>query len=61
MRSARVRSASRWRLAAGAVGIWDWNFETNELYVDPKTEIAPGVRRRGDHKPPGGLGITSAS
>ena len=21
--------------AAGALGIWDWNFETNELYVDP--------------------------
>jgi PAS domain S-box-containing protein len=21
--------------AAGAVGVWDWNFATNELYVDP--------------------------
>ena len=21
--------------AAGAVGIWDWNFETNQLFVDP--------------------------
>ncbi len=21
--------------AAGAVGIWDWNFESNEVYVDP--------------------------
>ena len=21
--------------AAGAVGVWDWNFETNELFVDP--------------------------
>ena len=21
--------------AAGAVGVWDWNFETGELYVDP--------------------------
>ena len=21
--------------AAGAVGVWDWNFATNELFVDP--------------------------
>jgi PAS domain S-box-containing protein len=27
----------RYRLAstAGAVGVWDWNFDSNELYVDP--------------------------
>ncbi len=30
-------TAERYRLAstAGAVGVWDWNFEANELYVDP--------------------------
>ena len=30
-------SAQRYALAttAGAVGVWDWNFATNELYVDP--------------------------
>ena len=30
-------SAQRYRLAstAGAVGVWDWNFDANELYVDP--------------------------
>ena len=30
-------SQERYAMAsvAGAVGIWDWNFETNELYVDP--------------------------
>src|SRR5687767_14617804 len=28
---------ARYELAttAGAVGVWDWNFETNELFVDP--------------------------
>jgi len=31
------RSQSRYSLAtaAGSVGVWDWNFETGELYVDP--------------------------
>ena len=31
------RSQSRYTLAtaAGAVGVWDWDFETNELFVDP--------------------------
>jgi len=30
------RSQARYTLAtaAGAVGVWDWNFETNELFVD---------------------------
>jgi len=30
-------SVQRYRLAstAGAVGVWDWNFDANELYVDP--------------------------
>jgi two-component system sensor histidine kinase UhpB len=30
------RSQSRYTLAtaAGSVGVWDWNFETNELFVD---------------------------
>ena len=56
-------SAQRYALAttAGAVGVWDWNFDANELYVDPDAESPPGFRRRGDHEPPGGLGIASTS
>ena len=31
------KSQSRYKLAtaAGSVGVWDWNFESNELFVDP--------------------------
>ena len=37
-------SAERYALAttAGAVGVWDWNFETNELYVDPRLKSLLG-------------------
>ena len=31
--------------AAGAVGVWDWNFDTNQLFVDPGLKAHPGVRR----------------
>ena len=47
--------------AAGAVGVWDWNFETNDIYVDPTLKVDSGVRGRGDHHPRGGLGIQSPS
>jgi PAS domain S-box-containing protein len=35
--TALVDSQQRYTLAsaAGAVGVWDWNFETDELFVDP--------------------------
>ncbi len=43
------RSQSRYTLAAtaGAVGIWDWNFETNELFIDP---VLKGVLGYEDHE-----------
>ena len=43
------RSQSRYTLAAtaGAVGIWDWNFETNELFIDP---VLKGVLGFDDHE-----------
>ena len=28
--------------AAGSVGVWDWNLETNEIYVDPALTRALG-------------------
>ena len=28
--------------AAGGVGVWEWNFETNEIYVDPNLEAILG-------------------
>ena len=35
--NALLDSQQRYSLAsaAGAVGVWDWNFETNQLFVDP--------------------------
>ena len=30
--------------AAGGVGVWDWNFETNEIYVDPNLESILGFK-----------------
>ena len=34
---ALLESQRRYALAteAGAIGVWDWNFETHELYIDP--------------------------
>ena len=29
--------------AAGAVGVWDWNLETHEIYVDPALSRALGI------------------
>ena len=48
-------SQERYAMAsvAGAVGIWDWNFETNELYVRSHPEVTVRVRGCGDHEPRG--------
>ena len=42
--SALVESQQRYSLAsaAGAVGIWDWNFETNELFIDSRLKSLLG-------------------
>ena len=32
--------------AAGAVGVWDWNFESNELFVDPGLKAILGFEDR---------------
>jgi len=42
------RSQSRYTLAtaAGAVGVWDWNFETNELFIDPGLKALLGFDDR---------------
>ncbi len=64
-------SAQRYALAsaAGAVGVWDWNFETNELYVDPGLKSLLGfedheISRRpedwGSRVHPGDLPFTTA-
>jgi two-component system sensor histidine kinase UhpB len=38
------RSQQRYSLAtaAGAVGVWDWNLQTNEIYVDPALKAILG-------------------
>ena len=43
--------------AAGAVGVWDWNFEANEVYVDPTLKSILGFEHAGITIPRGGLGI----
>jgi len=42
--SALLDSQNRYSLAsaAGAVGIWDWNFETNELFIDSRLKSILG-------------------
>ena len=42
--SALLDSQNRYSLAsaAGAVGIWDWNFETNELFIDSRLKSLLG-------------------
>jgi len=42
--SALVESQQRYSLAsaAGAVGIWDWNFETDELFIDSRLKSLLG-------------------
>ena len=47
--------------AAGAVGVWDWNFETNELYVDPTLKSILGFDDAEITNRAGGLGIESPS
>ena len=47
--------------AAGAVGVWDWNFETNELYVDPTLKSILGFDDAEISDAPGRLGIASPS
>ena len=64
-------SAQRYALAsaAGSVGVWDWNFETNELFVDPSLksllgfedhEISRRVEDWGSRVHPADLPVTTA-
>ena len=45
---ALFESQERYALAtaAGAVGVWDWNFETNELFVDARLKSILGFEDR---------------
>ncbi len=45
---ALLESQERYALAtaAGAVGVWDWNFETNELFVDARLKSILGFEDR---------------
>jgi PAS domain S-box-containing protein len=44
MENALRESQKRYALAtaAGAVGVWDWNLESNDIYVDPKLKAMLG-------------------
>ncbi|HKQ80479.1 MAG TPA: PAS domain S-box protein [Blastocatellia bacterium] len=46
MEWALVQSRRRYSLAstAGRVGVWDWNLQTNEIYVDPELKSMLGYR-----------------
>ena len=48
IQNALLDSQQRYTLAsaAGAVGVWDWNFETNELFVDPGLKAILGFDDR---------------
>ena len=55
--------------AAGAVGVWDWDFATNEIYVDPtltsilgfdETEIAKGKTEWASRIHPDDLALAAA-
>jgi two-component system sensor histidine kinase UhpB len=54
---------------AGAVGVWDWNFETGEIYVDPtlksilgfeESEIGTGAEEWGSRIHPEDLPLASS-
>jgi len=46
MEQALRRSQRRYTMAkaAGRVGLWDWNMETNDVYVDPEIKAVLGFR-----------------
>jgi two-component system sensor histidine kinase UhpB len=65
-------SARRYEVAsvAGSVGVWDWNFETNELFVDPtlknilgfeEAEITRNVHDWGSRLHPDDLPLAAGS
>ena len=58
-----IDSQQRYSLAsaAGAVGVWDWNFETNELFIDSRLKSILGFDDAEISTRPRGLGIESAS
>ena len=47
--------------SAGGVGVWDWNLETSDIYVDPALKRLLGYSRRGNPEPSGRLGQARAS
>jgi two-component system sensor histidine kinase UhpB len=53
-RARRRTAEERYRLAAssGLTGVWDWNLETNEIYVDPQLKQLLGFE---DHEIPNHL------
>jgi len=52
-RSRRRKSQTQYALAtaAGGVGVWDWNVETNQIYIDPflKTTLGYADHEIGNH------------